>query len=87
MGRMQSEYPLCDWEDRMNRQERLRCNRCGKEICMEHDVTKEGVFLTEWEWGYFSSKDGERHSFCLCEKCYDRITETFQVPVQVEAYL
>lgn len=54
---------------------------------MEHDVTKEGVFLTEWEWGYFSSKDGERHSFCLCEKCYDRITETFQVPVQVEAYL
>jgi ribosomal-protein-alanine N-acetyltransferase len=33
-------------------------------------------------WGYFSKKDGERHSFDLCEHCYDKIIETFALPVE-----
>ena len=33
-------------------------------------------------WGYFSEKDGETHSFDLCEECYDRITGQFAVPVE-----
>lgn len=65
----------------------LKCNCCGKTIQTENDIIKEGVFQTEWEWGYFSGKDGERHSFCLCEACYDKITAHFVIPVQVEEYL
>lgn len=65
----------------------LKCNCCGKTFQIENEMIKEGVFQAQWEWGYFSEKDGERHSFCLCEACYDKIVNTFTVPVQVEEYL
>ena len=42
----------------------------------------EGLSV-EKTWGYFSGKDGERHSFFLCEDCYDRITAAFAVPVKI----
>lgn len=71
----------------MKNEKILRCNNCGREIVVEQGVIREGVFRTEWDWGYFSDKDGERHSFCLCEACYDRITKAFALPVAVEEYL
>lgn len=71
----------------MKEEKILRCNGCGREIAKENDIIREGVLQVEWNWGYFSGKDGERHSFCLCESCYDRIRETFAVPVTVEEYL
>ena len=40
----------------------------------------EGVFHGQVQWGYFSQKDGESHSFDLCEECYDRLTGGFQIP-------
>ena len=36
------------------------------------------------EWGYFSGKDLKVHSFNLCEACYDRLLEEFEIPVTVE---
>ena len=33
-------------------------------------------------WGYFSDKDGEHHSWELCEQCYDRITSQFAVALE-----
>lgn len=58
------------------------CNCCGKEIKVEHGIVKEGIFMAEIAWGYFSEKDGELHNFDLCEKCYDVITERFSIPVE-----
>ena len=35
-------------------------------------------------WDYFSEKDGEVHSFDLCESCYDELTNQFKISVQVK---
>ena len=59
------------------------CNMCGKEIKMENDRAREGVLSVEKLWGYFSEKDGEVHSFDLCEACYDRLIAQFQIPITI----
>lgn len=66
---------------------RLYCNGCGRKIEEEENILREGVLRVETEWGYFSRKDGEKHSFCLCEECYDKLIKTFVLPVTVEEYL
>ncbi len=66
---------------------RLYCNGCGRMIKEEQDMLREGVLHVQTEWGYFSRKDGERHSFCLCEECYDKTVKRFVLPVTVEEYL
>ncbi len=60
-----------------------RCNCCGKELQMKKDMLFEEAIVFEKDWGYFSKKDGEHHTFCLCEQCYDEITAKFQIPVSV----
>ena len=62
----------------------LFCNMCGKEINMEKNLPQEGVLAVEKNWGYFSEKDGEIHSFDLCERCYDRLILEFKIPVTVK---
>lgn len=71
----------------MKEQKTLRCNGCGKTIEQENGMLREGVFEAQQEWGYFSEKDGERHSFCLCETCYDKMVKGFVLPVEIEEYL
>lgn len=63
------------------------CNQCGRELKLENGIVQEGVFQGETRFGYFSGKDGERHSFDLCEECYDRLTGRFLVPVTMEEEL
>ena len=58
----------------------LFCNMCGREIRVEKGIAREGVLSVEQNWGYFSEKDGESHSFDLCEACYDRLTAGFKIP-------
>ncbi len=65
---------------------RIICNCCGKEISLENGFAREGVFSVDYEWGYFSEKDGENHSFDLCEACYDRMVQGFQIPVRNQRY-
>ncbi len=60
------------------------CNCCGKIVLLEQGVMKEDFASFKKEWGYFSDKDGTVHSFDLCEKCYDRMTESFLIPVAKE---
>lgn len=62
----------------------LFCNMCGKEIKMEKNVAREGVLAVEHTWGYFSEKDGEIHSFDLCEQCYDHLTAQFKIPPAIK---
>ena len=54
------------------------CNRCGKEM------VEEDMLSVDKRWGYFSDKDNEVHRFDLCERCYDEIISTFQIPIDIE---
>jgi hypothetical protein len=60
--------------------EQVTCNMCGKELKVENGIVMEGVFPADIVWGYFSSRDGERHSFDLCESCYERWIAGFKIP-------
>lgn len=62
---------------------KIWCNHCGRELALENEIVKEGVFTADICWGYFSKRDGERHCFDLCEECYNRITSEFKLPVSI----
>lgn len=64
--------------------ENIRCNKCGKEIKIENGIPKEGVFHSEYSWGFFSNKDGDRYSFDLCENCYDEWIGSFRIEPEIE---
>lgn len=60
---------------------KMYCNCCKKEIQLEEGIIKEGCFSVDHSWGYFSSRDGIRHQFDLCESCYDKLVKEFAIPV------
>lgn len=71
------------YESESNRQPiQVICNQCGKELQLEHGYLKEGCFVADYVFGYFSHKDGMRHRFELCEDCYDKLIAGFQIPVE-----
>ena len=59
------------------------CNQCGKALKVKNGILVEGVFEGNQQFGYFSNKDGIRHSFDLCEECYDKLIEGFTVEVKL----
>ncbi|MBQ5446861.1 MAG: hypothetical protein IIT48_09405 [Lachnospiraceae bacterium] len=61
----------------------IKCNKCGKNIKFDNTLPEEDYISVSKNWGYFSSKDGEKHEFDLCEECYDNLTGTFEIPVSV----
>ena len=60
------------------------CNKCKKELRVENGILKEGCFSGNIRFGYFSNKDGKKHSFDLCEECYDKMIKEFAIPVEEE---
>ena len=60
------------------------CNKCQKKLSVKNGILTEGVFEGNQKFGYFSKKDGIRHSFDLCEECYDKMIEEFAIPVKEE---
>jgi Fe2+ or Zn2+ uptake regulation protein len=60
------------------------CNSCGKQLKVENGILKEDAFEAKKEWGYFSDWDTQIHHFVLCEECYKKITDSFQIPVEVK---
>lgn len=58
------------------------CNRCKKELKVENGYLKEGCFCADYVFGYFSSRDGSRHRFDLCEDCYNQMIADFALPVE-----
>ena len=60
---------------------KIKCNICTKEIELEQEIIKEGCFSVDYSWGYFSTRDGMRHQFDLCEACYDKLVKEFTIPV------
>lgn len=61
----------------------VKCNKCGREIYHDNHIIKEGVFTVDYQWGYFSDKDREVHSFDLCEECYDEFIKGFKIDVDI----
>lgn len=61
-----------------------RCNCCGKEIEVKNGVPTEEFLEVKKSWGYFSNKDGQVHTFLICEECYDKWTARFLEPVKQE---
>ncbi len=60
------------------------CNKCQKKLSVKNGILAEGVFEGNQKFGYFSKKDGIRHSFDLCEECYDKMIAEFAIPVKEE---
>ena len=54
------------------------CNSCGREI----PLTGADYFHAEKTWGHFSEQDGRRDAFDLCEECYRKMTEGFQIKIE-----
>lgn len=67
----------------MRKNETVYCNKCKKEIKTHQGIAQEEFLHMDKDWGYFSGKDGETHSFDLCEECYDRMIKEFEIPVEV----
>ena len=65
-----------------NELKKIICDRCGHYIDVTNEIAKEDYFSANKNWGYFSKKDGMSHSFELCEKCYDIITNVFCIPIE-----
>lgn len=59
------------------------CNMCGKKI-RESGLERDDSVVIEKKWGYFSEKDGEKHTIILCENCYDLWIESLKIPPYVE---
>ncbi|MBO5293111.1 MAG: hypothetical protein J6B10_08035 [Lachnospiraceae bacterium] len=62
----------------------VRCNRCGRNLTVEKGILKEGCVHVDYDFGYFSSRDGICHRFDLCEECYEEIIQAFVLPVTEE---
>ena len=62
--------------------DRVYCNLCGKEIKKDSHGNFQDYLTVEKQWGYFSSKDNETHTFDLCESCYDSLIAQFVIPVE-----
>lgn len=67
-----------------NTLDKIVCNQCGRELKLENGMVMEGVYQGDVRWGYFSERDGEHHSFDLCESCYERLISGFLIPVAAE---
>lgn len=61
----------------------VMCNKCGRELKVEDGYLKEGCFYVDYVFGYFSKKDGMRHSWDLCEECYDEWVSQMAIPAQI----
>lgn len=60
------------------------CNQCKKALKVENGIIREGCFHADYVWGYFSTLDGKKHSFDLCETCYQKMVQGFLLPVTEE---
>jgi hypothetical protein len=58
------------------------CNCCGRELPVENGILQEECIHIEHHFGFFGKRDGESDKFDLCEECYQKMTESFQIPVE-----
>ena len=61
--------------------DKVCCNVCGKEIEKNRYHEFPDYLHVEKVWGYDSDKDGVKHSFDICEKCYDEFISGFAIKI------
>lgn len=59
----------------------IYCNCCGTKIESKSGRLMDYLHVDK-EWNYFSTKDLTKHSFNICEKCYDKWVAKFKIPVE-----
>lgn len=62
---------------------KVLCNQCGKELVVEDGIVKEGCFSIDYEFDYFSNKDGYIYSLDLCEECFDKWIKGFDTQPKI----
>lgn len=63
------------------------CNRCGNGCKGKSKMNYEHAHVSVC-WGYESNnKDGERHDWDLCDRCYDVVVKAFKYPPTITDYL
>lgn len=63
--------------------EKLICNGCGRSLRQENGIYREDFVRIQKKWGYFSSKDMEKHTLILCEECYDNLVKGLAIPPEI----
>ena len=67
----------------MRKNNQIYCNCCGGKISENAEKITRDFLHIEKVWGYFSKKDGEHHSFDLCEACSDRMRKEFVLEEEI----
>ena len=71
------------------------CNKCGNKIKSGAEIAEnvpdsicEDYVEINASFGYFSNfhKDGEKHQFHLCEKCYLELEKSLMIKPKIEYY-
>ncbi len=65
------------------KEERLICNSCGRTLHQENGICREDFVRITKKWGFFSSKDLQKHTLIVCEACYDSWIQGLAVPPQI----
>lgn len=77
-------YQIMENKTLVTNVEKIICNCCKKEIDVKNGILQGDVLTVEKRWNYFSEKDNEVHRFDICEECYDKFVQSFQIPIEIE---
>lgn len=62
--------------------DKILCNMCGNKIKKDNFGNYFDYLHIEKNWGYHSLKDGKTSYIDICEDCFDKISETFCLPME-----
>jgi hypothetical protein len=70
--------------DKSTQIEWIGCNCCGQKIASQQESERASFLSVSKVWGYFSKWDGSRHSFDICEACYEKMVQGWKYPPDIE---
>lgn len=69
--------------DQNHQLKKIVCNQCKKEVACVNGILKDQFFSVNQAWGYFSEHDGETDYWDLCQDCYKKLVQSFQIEPDV----
>ena len=69
--------------DEIIKKEVFVCNCCGEQIAAVDESDRAAFLDVRKAWGYFSKWDGCIHHFHICEKCYEKMIQSWLYPPDV----
>ena len=70
--------------DEITKKEILLCNCCGEMIAPVNESERAAFLDISKTWGYFSKWDGCTLHFHICERCYEKMVQSWCYPPEVE---